>query len=151
MIEKDTHLYDVMDVKYSQMKQRVASKYGLQRAKSNSDEMIALHFAHSVLMSVVETFVIECRKELDSGYVGKDIYYTQKRIKSALSKIDLNRVSEGDSTYYVGALKSCIDILATPTEIELELDQTHQTCDMWLETIGYFRQIQTFFEAKITF
>lgn len=150
MILRDTDLYDSMEIRLVELLKK-PDAFGLKQEESDYSKMVALMLAHRMLVSIAETLVDECTKLLDEGYLSSDLDLLHHRLLIAFKGTDKERLRSGDRAYHMASFKECIDDLVEPSPEEQEMDQQCLTTELWDETMDFFRQIQTFYEAKISF
>lgn len=149
MFEGDPVLYDRLTEKFEQL---IAST--APRLPSKVSEEIASMLSFEAVMVTATNFVTRCEEMLrDNPYdpISEDLDHLRRRIHTGLGGIDSNRVRAMDVDYCFSAYKQCIDTLATPNENEEAYLAYEETSPLWNATMNLFRQIQAFYEAKVTF
>lgn len=149
MFESDPVLYDRLTDKFEHLIASSAS-----RLPANASEEIASMLSFEAVMSTTSGFVTRCEEMLrQSPYdpVSEDLNNLRRRISDAIGGIDGDRVRALDVDYCLSAYKQCIDILATPNEVEEAYLAYEETSPLWNATMNLYRQIQAFYEAKVTF
>lgn len=148
MIEVTTELYDALDEKLAAAVEENQEFLATQRP-----EDIAAFIAFDAVGTIITNFD-EMNEDSEPGESPddepEDVRLLTQRIRAAIQGVDRDRVLARDFDYCRSAFKEAIDLLATPSAEENEYFLSEESDAVWEALMDLFRQVQAFYEAKVT-
>lgn len=150
MFTIDTEFYDLLELLLK--KYTTTKRFAIFRKKSDNDKRtIALTIVNETLVNIVQVFIKDCAKASENEDLAEDARALRQRMFDSLSSLDEEKLASLDEKYITRAVKEAIDAMASPSEIELAMVRYGESSKIWEVMFSCVRQLQTFFEAKVTF
>lgn len=150
MFTINTELYDHLELEFNGLTE--SKRFFTIRKKSErTKRIIALSIVNESLFGVLKSFIENSNEASDSGDLPEDARALRQRMFDSFANLDNEKMASLDEKYITKTIKDGIDSMLSLSEIELATIRYRQSSEMWTTLVSSLRQLQTFFEAKVTF
>lgn len=150
MFTINTDFYDRLELAFNNA--TTSKRFSFFRKKSDQTKrFIALSIVNKSLFDILQVFINNCAEASKNGDLPEDARALRQRMFDSFSNLDEEKLDSLDEKCITKLIKDGIDSMVSLSEIELAMIRYGESSEIWIIMFSCLRQLQTFFEAKVTF